>query len=86
MNHPLKDAQRVVVKIGSALLVDSSAGTPRQDWLTALAADIAGMRARGQEVVVVSSGAIALGRRSLGLPKGALKLEESQAAAAETRH
>jgi glutamate 5-kinase len=82
MNHPLKDAQRVVVKIGSALLVDSSAGTPRQDWLTALAADIAGMRARGQEVVVVSSGAIALGRRSLGLPKGALKLEESQAAAA----
>lgn len=82
MKHPLGEAQRVVVKIGSALLVDSDAGTPRQDWLAALAADIAGMRARGQEVVVVSSGAIALGRRSLGMPKGALKLEESQAAAA----
>ncbi|MCA8928298.1 MAG: glutamate 5-kinase [Alphaproteobacteria bacterium] len=82
MNHPLNTAGRVVVKIGSALLVDSDAGTPRQAWLAALAADIAGMRARGQEVVVVSSGAIALGRRSLRLPKGTLKLEESQAAAA----
>jgi len=82
MTLPLLKARRVVVKIGSALLVDSAAGQPRQDWLAALAADIAGMRARGQEVVVVSSGAIALGRRSLHLPKGMLKLEESQAAAA----
>ena len=72
----------MVVKIGSALLVNRDAGTPRQDWLDALAADVAAMRADGKEVVIVSSGAIALGRRSLGLPKGVLKLDESQAAAA----
>ena len=53
-----------------------------RSWLETLAADVATMRARGQEVVIVSSGAIALGRRQLGLPKGKLKLEESQAAAA----
>ena len=76
MSPPLNKAQRAVVKIGSALLVDSDAGTPRQAWLAALATDIAAMRARGQEVVVVSSGAIALGRRSLGLPKGSLKLRK----------
>ena len=82
MTHPLRQAQRVVVKIGSALLVNRDAGTPRRDWLDALAADVAAMRADGKEVVIVSSGAIALGRRSLGLPRGVLKLEESQAAAA----
>jgi glutamate 5-kinase len=75
-------ARRLVVKIGSSLLVDAVSGTLRQAWLEALADDIAALRAEGKEVVVVSSGAIALGRNALKLPKGALKLEDSQAAAA----
>jgi len=75
-------AKRIVVKIGSSLLVDAAAGTLRQAWLEALADDIAELRKDGKEVVVVSSGAIALGRNALKLPKGALKLEDSQAAAA----
>ncbi|MBM3516661.1 MAG: glutamate 5-kinase, partial [Alphaproteobacteria bacterium] len=75
-------ARRLVVKIGSSLLVHPESGTLRHDWLEALAGDIAGCRARGQEVTLVSSGAIALGRRQLGLPAGPLRLEESQAAAA----
>jgi glutamate 5-kinase len=78
----LTRAKRVVIKIGSALLVEQSSGRVSRAWLETLAADIAAMRARGQEVVIVSSGAIALGRRQLGLPRGKLKLEESQAAAA----
>jgi glutamate 5-kinase len=75
-------AKRVVIKIGSALLVDGSTGKIRREWLTALSMDIAKMRARGQEVLIVSSGSIAMGRHVLGLPNGPLKLEESQAAAA----
>ena len=76
-------ARRVVVKIGSALLVDGDSGALHRKWLDALADDIAAMRGRGQEVVIVSSGAIALGRRRLDCAPGrALKLEESQAAAA----
>ncbi len=75
-------ARRLVVKIGSSLLVDAVSGTLRQAWLEALADDIAALRAEGKEVVVVSSGAIALGRNALKLPKGALKLDDSQAAAA----
>jgi glutamate 5-kinase len=78
----LAKARRVVVKVGSALLVEASTGRVNRSWLETLAADLAAMRERGQEVVIVSSGAIALGRRQLGLPKGKLKLEESQAAAA----
>jgi glutamate 5-kinase len=78
----LAKARRVVVKIGSALLVEAATGRINRTWLETLAADVAAMRARGQEVVIVSSGAIALGRRQLGLGKGKLKLEESQAAAA----
>ncbi len=78
----LARAKRVVVKIGSALLVEKSTGRINRAWLDTLAADVAAMRARGQEVVIVSSGAIALGRRQLGLAPGKLKLEESQAAAA----
>jgi glutamate 5-kinase len=78
----LARAKRVVVKIGSALLVEKSTGRVNRSWLETLAADVAVMRARGQEVVIVSSGAIALGRRQLGLAPGKLKLEESQAAAA----
>jgi glutamate 5-kinase len=75
-------ARRVVIKIGSALLVDRASGRLDAPWFEDLVADIARLRKRGQEVLVVSSGAIALGRRHLGLRNGTLKLEESQAAAA----
>ena len=78
----LERFNRVVVKVGSSLLVDSSRGAVRQAWLEALAADIAALHRRGASVLVVSSGAIALGRTVAGLPKGALKLEDSQASAA----
>jgi glutamate 5-kinase len=78
----LARAQRLVIKIGSALLVDQDTGALRRQWLDAMGDDIAACRARGQEVLVVSSGAIALGRRHLELAPGVLRLEESQAAAA----
>ena len=78
----LKDAKRLVVKIGSALLVDSETGALRQGWLTSLAQDVARIRARGTDVIIVSSGSIALGRGILGLPLTSLALEQSQAAAA----
>ncbi|MCA3444693.1 MAG: glutamate 5-kinase [Rhodobacter sp.] len=74
-------ARRLVVKIGSALLVDRQTGL-RVDWLRALAQDVAVMKARGADVILVSSGAIALGRGVLGLPDGPLALEQAQAAAA----
>jgi glutamate 5-kinase len=80
--HRLIDAKRVIVKVGSALLVDAEKGRLNRAWLESFVADIARMRKRGQEVILVSSGAIALGRRHLGLNQGKLKLEESQAAAA----
>lgn len=76
----IRAARRLVVKIGSALLVDSQGLKPA--WLAALALDVAEAKARGADVVLVSSGAIALGRKVLGLPDGALTLEQSQAAAA----
>lgn len=78
----LTKAERVVVKIGSALLTDAETGKLNRPWLQAFVEDIATMRARGQDVLIVSSGAIALGRRALKLAPGKLKLEESQAAAA----
>ncbi|MDW6021661.1 glutamate 5-kinase [Mesorhizobium sp. BAC0120] len=78
---PLRSYRRIVVKIGSALLVDRATGLKR-DWLAALVEDIAALEQEGAEVLVVSSGAIALGRTVLGLGKRVLKLEESQAAAA----
>ena len=78
----LAAARRVVVKVGSALLVEKSTGNVNRLWLESLAQDIGALKTRGQEVVLVSSGAIALGRRELGLGRGKLKLEESQAAAA----
>ena len=78
----LTTARRVIIKIGSALLVDQETGTVNRRWLAALADDVAQFRARSQEVVIVSSGAIAVGRRHLGLGTGQLRLEESQAAAA----
>ena len=79
---PLQGARRVVVKVGSSLLVERATGQVHHSWLQTLAADIKQLRDRGQDVLLVSSGAIALGRLQLGLPAGKLKLEESQAAAA----
>jgi glutamate 5-kinase len=78
----LDEFNRIVVKVGSSLLVDSSRGAVRQGWLEALVADIVALHRRGAGVLVVSSGAIALGRTVARLPKGALKLEDSQASAA----
>jgi len=78
----LLSASRVVIKIGSSLLVHQQSGRINRPWLDALCDDVAAMRQRGQLVVLVSSGAIALGRRALELPARALRLEESQAAAA----
>ena len=78
----LADARRVVIKVGSALLVDAATGRLNRSWLETLAADIARLVKRRQEVILVSSGAIALGRRHLCLSGGKLRLEESQAAAA----
>jgi glutamate 5-kinase len=78
----LANAKRLIVKIGSALLVDEESGGIRRKWLDALADDVAALRERGTEVILVSSGAIAVGRRHLGLETGALRLEEKQAAAA----
>src|SRR5690606_13055707 len=78
----LTEARRVVVKVGSALLVDQGSGRLNRTWLEALVADLRRMRRRGQQVIVVSSGAVALGRRQLGLGKGTLPLEHKQAVAA----
>ncbi|HET7848961.1 MAG TPA: glutamate 5-kinase [Pseudolabrys sp.] len=78
----LKDFRRIVIKVGSSLLVDSAAGRLKRDWLDTLAADIARLHKEKKDIIAVSSGAIALGRSVLKLPKGALKLEEAQAAAA----
>lgn len=78
----LGNAKRVVIKVGSALLVDEAHGTVHRKWLEALAEDIVRLKENGQEVILVSSGAIAVGRRYLGLTDGALKLEDKQAAAA----
>ena len=78
----IAEAKRIVVKIGSVLLVDDNSGTLHNAWLNSLGNDVAALRDRGHEVILVSSGAIALGRRYLGLKTGELKLEEKQAAAA----
>jgi glutamate 5-kinase len=79
---PLAQARRVVVKVGSALLVDAESARVNRAWLETLVEDLLRLRKRGQRVILVSSGAIALGRRRLGLKHGTLRLEESQAAAA----
>jgi glutamate 5-kinase len=78
----LTDFRRIVVKVGSSLLVDSGGGRLKDDWLVSLAEDLAALHGDKRDVLVVSSGAIALGRAVLKLPKGPLKLEDSQAAAA----
>jgi glutamate 5-kinase len=78
---PVAAHRRIVIKIGSALLVDRASGL-KAAWLESLCTDIAELKKTGAEVLVVSSGAIAMGRTVLGLPSGPLRLEESQAAAA----
>jgi glutamate 5-kinase len=79
---PLTQARRIVVKVGSALVVDAESARVNRAWLETLVDDLLRLRKRGQRVILVSSGAIALGRRRLGLKHGTLRLEESQAAAA----
>jgi glutamate 5-kinase len=78
----LADFRRIVVKVGSSLLVDAQAGRLKHAWLESLVADLAGLHGGKRDVLVVSSGAIALGRTVLKLPPGRLELEDSQAAAA----
>ncbi|MSO68674.1 MAG: glutamate 5-kinase [Alphaproteobacteria bacterium] len=78
----LASAQRVVIKIGSALLVEQESGELRHAWLDGLIADVAMLKARRKDVLIVSSGAVAVGRRLLGLGGRVLRLEEKQAAAA----
>jgi glutamate 5-kinase len=78
----IHDFRRIVVKVGSSLLIDAAAGRVKQAWLASLIEDIAVLHREKRDLLVVSSGAIALGRSVLRLPKGPLKLEESQAAAA----
>src|SRR6185295_10782837 len=78
----LTDFRRIVVKVGSSLLVDREGGRLHDAWLASLVEDIAKLHAESRDVLVVSSGAIAFGRAVLKLPGGPLKLEDSQAAAA----
>ncbi|HEY8163492.1 MAG TPA: glutamate 5-kinase [Methylocystis sp.] len=85
MPHRVPDIasfRRIVVKVGSSLLVDPKEASAKRNWLTRLADDIATLHRGGADVLVVSSGAVALGRSVLGFPHGALRLEDSQAAAA----
>lgn len=79
---PLSAARRIVIKIGSSLLIDQETGRPHVARFAAIAADAASLRREGRDIVIVSSGAVALGRRALGLKAGKLRLEEKQAAAA----
>jgi glutamate 5-kinase len=78
----LADFRRIVIKVGSSLLVDARAGKLNESWLAALAADLAELHREQRDLIIVSSGAIALGRAVLRLPGGPLRLEDSQAAAA----
>src|SRR5665213_359236 len=82
MSNRLSKAKRIVVKVGSALLVDQQSGTIKGEWLSTLVDDLVALKKSGADVILVSSGAIAMGRRTLGLSKGKLKLDQSQAAAA----
>src|ERR1700704_2764324 len=78
----LTDFRRIVIKVGSSLLIDAEAGRVKQAWLASLVEDLALLHSERRDILVVSSGAIALGRSTLKLPRGALKLEDSQGAAA----
>ena len=80
----LTTARRVVVKVGSALLVDPTAGQANHAWLASMAADVARMRARGQQVLIVSSGSVALGRQRLGLGRRAPPTDPPNGGAHET--
>ncbi|MEI9991027.1 MAG: glutamate 5-kinase [Rhizomicrobium sp.] len=82
MTDPFAAARLIVVKVGSAVLVDAESGELRRYWLKSLCADVAELKRAGKNILLVSSGAIALGRRALKLKSGPLRLEESQAAAA----
>ncbi len=82
MREEWQSAKRIVVKIGSALLVNAETGELNREWLNSLVDDLAELKHQGKEIVLVSSGAIALGRQSLGLPAGPLQLQEGQASAA----
>lgn len=82
VSSPLSKARRVIIKVGSSLLIDQETGHPHTARFAALATDAAKLRAEGKSIVIVSSGAVALGRRALGLKAGKLRLEEKQAAAA----
>ena len=82
MSQGLANVQRLVIKIGSALLVEQASGALHRTWLNALADDVAALVRRRVEVMIVSSGAIAVGRRHLGFTQPTLRLEENQAAAA----
>ena len=75
---PLLVAKRIVVKVGSALLVDAESNRLNRAWLVSLVEDLLRLRKRGQQVILVSSGAIGLGRRQLGLARGALSTVESE--------
>jgi glutamate 5-kinase len=81
-NFALAGSKRLIVKIGTALLTDAVTGQLRRQWMAALAEDVAALRRSGAEILIVSSGAVAVGRHALGLLDGPLKLEEKQAAAA----
>ncbi|MCL2453344.1 MAG: glutamate 5-kinase, partial [Alphaproteobacteria bacterium] len=74
--------RRIAIKVGSSLLIDSAQSRVKRAWLESLAEDIGALHAQGADLMIVSSGAIALGRSVLGLPARDLKLEDSQAAAA----
>ena len=74
----LNMAQLVIIKVGSALMVDEQQNRINGEWLTSMAAEIASLHAAGKGVVVVSSGAIALGQQGLGLPRTGLRLEKSR--------
>ena len=80
--HGLKSSRRMIVKVGSALLVEAASAEVHTPWLDALCDELATLRRSGVEVLVVTSGAIALGRKSLGLPRRPHRLDEKQAAAA----
>ncbi len=82
MINRLAKAKRIVIKVGSALLVEQKTGSVKQAWLTSLVDDLAALKAKGADIILVSSGAIALGRFKLGFAKGKLELPQSQAAAA----
>src|ERR1700691_6447489 len=81
MSETVASSRRLIVKIGSALLVEEATGEIRRPWLEALSEEGVACRKRGQQVLIVTSGAVAVGRRPLGLASGTLKLEEKQAAA-----